>query len=102
MLEVSDIGDVAHIAHLVAQMLQIAEYEVESDGGARVAQMSVAVNRGAADIHPHVGSMKRFETFFLTVKGIVYQESLFHKMLICFKIYLYIFKYRMQSYTFYC
>ncbi len=55
VLEVSDIGDVTHIAHLVSEMLQIAEEDIERDGGTGVSKMRVAVNRWSADVHSDVG-----------------------------------------------
>ena len=63
VLQVSHVGDVAHIAHLVADVLQVAEEHVEGDGGARVAQMRVAIDGGSADIHAHVTRVNRNEEF---------------------------------------
>ena len=76
MLQVSHIGDVAHIAHLVADVLQVAEEHVEGDGGARVAQMRVAIDGGSADIHAHVGGVDRLEPLLLAVQRIVDDQIL--------------------------
>ena len=48
---------------------------IKSDGGTCVAQMRVAVDGGAADIHTHVGGMQRFETFLLSCQCIVDNQS---------------------------
>ena len=53
VLEVAYVGNVAHIAHLVAQLLQVAEKHVERDRRPGVSQMGVAIDRGAADVHAH-------------------------------------------------
>ena len=47
----ANVGDIAHVAHLIPQMGQVSEEDVESDGGAGVAEMCVAVDRRTADIH---------------------------------------------------
>ena len=67
MLQVAHIGDVAHIAHLVAQLLQVAEQHVEGDGRTGVAQVRVAIDRGAADVHPHLSGFDRYEFFFFLI-----------------------------------
>ena len=59
VLEVPHVGDVAHIAHLVAQLLQMAEKHVEGDGGTRVTQVRIAIDGGAAHIHAHMGRRQR-------------------------------------------
>ena len=64
VLEVAHIGDVAHIAHLVADMLQVAEHHVERDGRTGMAQMGVAIDGGTADIHAHMVGSQGFEKFF--------------------------------------
>ena len=73
VLQMAHIGDITHVAHFVAQMLQVAEHHVERDGGAGMPQMGVAINRGTADIHAHIGGMQGHETFFLTSERIVNQ-----------------------------
>ena len=78
VLQVAHVGDVAHVAHLVAQMLQVAEDDVEGDGGAGVAQVGVAVDRRAADVHAHMALVNRAEELFLMAQCIVYQQLLFH------------------------
>ena len=71
VFQMAHVGDIAHIAHLIAQVLEVAEQQVERDGRACVSQMRVAVDGGAADVHPHVGGVQGFENFFLPVQGVV-------------------------------
>ena len=61
--------------HLVAQVLQIAEENIEGDGRTGVAQMRIAVDGGAADIHAHVRGVQRLEAFFLSCQCIVDDKS---------------------------
>ena len=51
------IGDVAHVAHLVTQVLQVAKNHVEGDGGPRMTQVWVAIYGGSAYVHAHVGGV---------------------------------------------
>ncbi len=74
VLEVSHIGDVADIAHSVAQMAEVAEKDVEGNGRARMSQMGVAVDCGAADIHAHHRLMEGLEHLLLAAHGIVNGE----------------------------
>ena len=78
MLEVAHVGDVADVAHLVAEVLEVAEDDVEGDGRACVAEVGVAVDGGAADIHAHPPLMQGAEELFLTAQSIVNQQLLFH------------------------
>ena len=54
VLEVPHIGDVAHVAHFVAEVHKIAIEDIEGDSGTCVPQMGVAVHRRSADIHAHM------------------------------------------------
>ena len=61
MLEMADIGDVAHIAHLVAQMTeQFAEY-IEGYTRTGVAQMGIAINGWTAHIHSGMAGVNGLE-----------------------------------------
>ena len=73
MLQVTHIGNVTHIAHLVAQMLQVTEKDIEGDGRTGMSQMGITIHGRATYIHAHIGGMKGFETLLLTMKGVVYQ-----------------------------
>ena len=53
VLQVAHIGDVAHVTHLVTQLLQVAEEHVKRDGRPRVSQVRVTIDRRAAHIHAH-------------------------------------------------
>ena len=66
MFQVTHIGDVAHISHLIAQMIQIPVKDIECDSRACVSQMTVAVHSGAAHIHSHTIGMDGFENLLCT------------------------------------
>ena len=74
MLQMPHVGDVAHIAHLVAEMAQQFEQHVVGDSRSRVSQMGVAVDGGAADIHAHMAGMHGHEEFLAVRKGIGQSE----------------------------
>ena len=65
VFKVSDIGDVADIADFVAEVLEVAEEDVEGDGWASVAEMSVAIDGRAADVHADAAFVDGAEEFFL-------------------------------------
>ena len=71
VLQMAHVGDVAHIAHLVAQVAEVAEQDVERDGRTGVTQMAVAVDRGAADVHPDAILMDRTEKLLISRQGVV-------------------------------
>ena len=60
---VVDIRDVAHIGHLIAAIAQVAAHQVEHHQKARVTEMTVIVDRHAADIHAHPAGLDRREDF---------------------------------------
>ena len=57
-------------------MHQVAVQHIESDGRPGVAQMTVAIDGGTADIHAHVVGSEGFEKLFLVRKSIVNQQWL--------------------------
>ena len=67
------VGDVADIGDMVGAVAvpQQAEQQVEDDDGPRIPNMRVVVDRRAADIHAHVGSIQRLERLFLTTERVV-------------------------------
>ena len=71
VFEVAYVGDIPHVAHLIAQRAQIAEHHVECHGRARMSQMRVAVDRRAADIHAYIGRGDRFEGLLASCQRIV-------------------------------
>ena len=78
MLQMAHVGDVAHVAHLVAEVFQISEKDVERDGRTGMSEMGITIDRGTANIHPHMGCVQRLEAFLLPMQGIVNQKCLFH------------------------
>jgi hypothetical protein len=59
-------------------MAQVAEKDVERNGGAGVAEMGIAVNGRTTDVKPDAVGMQRDECFFLSTAGVVNNELLFH------------------------
>ena len=70
ILKMSDIGDVAHIADFVTQMLQQSEEHVVCDTRAGMPQMCISINRRSADIHSDTTGVYGFEKLFLARKCI--------------------------------
>ncbi len=71
VLQMAHIGDVTHIAHLVAKVLQITEQEVEGNRRTRVPEVGIAIDGGAAHIHPDTPLVERAEILFLTAECII-------------------------------
>ncbi len=74
MLEVSHIGDVADITHLVSEMTQIAEKDVEGYRRARMAQMGVAIDGRPAHVHAYVSLLNRMERTARTCQSVVQRK----------------------------
>ena len=72
VLQVAHVGDVADVAHLIADVAEVAEQEVEGDGRTGVAQVGVAIDGGAADVHADVSLVDGDEGFFLARERVVY------------------------------
>ena len=73
VFQMPHIGDVAHISHFVAQVLQISEENVECYSRAGVSQMGVAIHCWAAHIHAHAPFVQRLEAFFGAGERVIYQ-----------------------------
>ena len=71
VLQVPHVGNVSHVAHLIAYVLQIPEQDVESDGRTGMTQMGVSINGGTTYIHAHIGSMKRLKRLLAAAERIV-------------------------------
>ena len=71
MLQMTHIGDVANITHLVAQVFQIAEQQVEGNSGTGMSQMGIAIDGRTTDIHAHIGGVQRLETLLLARQRII-------------------------------
>ena len=71
VLEMTYIGDIAHVPYLITKMAQVAEEHIEGDSGAGMAQMGVAIDGRSADVHAHIGGMQGLEALFLARQRIV-------------------------------
>ena len=78
VFEVAHIGDVAHVAHLIPEVFQIAEYEIEGDGGTGGSQMGVTINRWATNIHSDVAGIDGLEEFLGARERIINKKLMFH------------------------
>ena len=76
VFEMAHIGDVAYIAYLVADMLEIAEQDVEGDGRTGMAQMGVTIDGRSTDIHAHMGCVDRLKGLLAAAERIVNHEVL--------------------------
>ena len=79
VLQVAYISDVAYIANLVSEVLQVSEQYVEGDGRTSMSQVGITIYGRSANIHSYMSWVNWLKSLFLVGKGIVYQKSLFHK-----------------------
>ena len=77
MLQMAYVRDIPHIAHLIAQVLQITEHEVEGDSWTCMSQMRITIDGGATDIHAYVRRVKGLETLLLPRQRIIYNKFRF-------------------------
>ena len=68
---VLDVGDVADIGHLVAQLQQPAVDHVERHHHARMAHVAQVVDGHAADVHAHLSRLDGLEDFDATAQRVV-------------------------------
>ena len=61
--QVAGIGDIAHIADLIAQVREVAEHHIEYGERPQVAQVHFAVHRGPAGIHPDKRGVEGYKFF---------------------------------------
>ena len=73
--QVSDIGDVLDVKGAESAILQVAQDDVETDIGLRMAEVTVVVNRRSADIKRHPSLTKGNKVFFLVAEGVVEAEA---------------------------
>ena len=78
VLQMAHIRDVAHVAHLVTQRLEVTEQQVERHGRTGVTQMRIAVDRRSADIHPDASGRQRLELLLAAGERIVKHEFGIH------------------------
>src|SRR5438876_294144 len=67
---VIDVRKVFNKRHLEIQMLQIATDDIKDDCTARMSQMTLIVDRDAADVHPHPAGLERRKTLLAAGHGI--------------------------------
>ncbi len=67
---VVDIGDVPRIGNRVTRP-QESRQRIEDDRGSGIADVGMAVDRGATDIHRHSLAIERFEDFLTPGQGVV-------------------------------
>ena len=82
VFQMAHIRDVAHIAHLISQMLEVAEQQVERDGRACMSQVWITIDSRTAYIHAYMGGMQRLEQLLAACQRIVDEQVCFHKL--CF------------------
>ena len=70
VLQMAYVGDVAHIADLVAKVPEQLEQHVVGDPGTGVSQMGVAIDGGTADIHAHMAFVYGFEELLFAAQGV--------------------------------
>jgi hypothetical protein len=68
---VVDVGDVAHVVHVVTARLQPAIYHVEHHHHSRMAEVAVVVHRHAAHIHADFVWGDRLEVLLVAGEGVV-------------------------------
>ena len=66
IFEMSGIGDVANITDFVPQMFEVAVDQIKGNKSPAIAQMDVAVNCGATDIHSYIARVKGLKRFFFS------------------------------------
>ncbi len=71
VLKMANVCYIAHVAYLVAKMTQVTKEQIEGYGRTGMSQVWVAVYRGTANIHAHVGGVKGLEKLLLARKRIV-------------------------------
>jgi hypothetical protein len=70
MLKMAHIGYIPHITHFISKVPEQFAQHIVSNSGACRPQMSVPINRRAANIHSHMALLDRFKEFFGTRKRI--------------------------------
>ena len=65
MFQVAHICYIPHITYFVANMLQITEQEVKSNGRTRMSQMCISINSRTTYVHSHTSFVQGAEKFFL-------------------------------------
>ena len=66
VLQVTYVGNVSNIAHLISQMLEITEQKVESDGRTSMSKMWIAIYGWTTNIHTYIWCMQWLKTLLAT------------------------------------
>ncbi len=78
VLQMAHVGDVPYVADLVSQLFEEPEQDVIGNAGPRVAQMGVAIDRRAADIHAYHAGMDGDKQFLLVRQRVIKVKSSSH------------------------
>ena len=78
VLQMAHVGDVPHVADLVAEVLEKPEKDVVCNARTGVAEMRVPIDGRAADVHAHVARMDGHEELLAARQGIG-QKEISHK-----------------------
>ena len=78
VLQMAHVGDVPHVADLVAQVFQEPEQDVVGHARTGMSQVRVPIDGRAADIHAHVARMDGHEELLAARQGIG-QKEISHK-----------------------
>lgn len=77
---VVDIGDIAHVVHIVTALPQIAGDHIKGHQHPGMAQVTVVIHRHAAHVHAHFARLDGFELFLLLAESVVDSD---HAALVC-------------------
>ena len=68
---VIDVGDVAHIGHVITRVAQPALHDVENNHHPGVPEVAVVIDRHAADVHADFAGLDGFECLLVPGKGVI-------------------------------
>jgi hypothetical protein len=72
--QVPYIGDISHIANLIAEVPEVAMNDIETNIGTAVAEVSVVIDGRSAYVHADVSGSNWLKHVFLACKRVVYSE----------------------------
>ena len=82
VLEVTHIGNIAYIAHLITLCLKVAEEQIECNCRTGMTQVRIAIYCRTADIHTYAIRMYCLKLLLTTGKGVVECKCWFHIYLV--------------------
>ena len=71
VFQVTHVGDVANIADFIAEVFQISENQVKSNGWTGVTKVGIAIDSGSADIHAHMRGVEGFKRLLAAREAVV-------------------------------